>query len=226
VSSHRIEAQRSVEADIEAAFEWYESEQPGLGLEFLYEVITPTEGNQMRKTGTGLFLICGLLAIGISTQAQTPTPTALASDRLTPAQAINLRNISDLRFSPDGEQLAFVLTEPVKGTTRARHIWMFNLRTRELSQFTNSPKSEDSPRWSPDGKRIAFLSNRDESRQIYLISLAGGEAKRLTETKQEIASFAWSPNGKQIVFSRARAQDGRRGKERERQGRCARRRSR
>jgi dipeptidyl aminopeptidase/acylaminoacyl peptidase len=145
-----------------------------------------------------------VFAVGLSAQAQTPAPTATpvaaASDRLTPAQAINLRAISDLHFSPDGEQVAFVLTEPVKGATRARHIWMFNRQTKELTQFTNSPRNEDSPRWSPDGKRLAFLSNRDEFRQIYTISLAGGEAKRLTETKQEIASFAWSSNGKQIFY--------------------------
>jgi len=127
------------------------------------------------------------------------TPPVI-SNRLTAAQALNLRNLSDLHFAPNGEQLAFVLTEPVKGTTRPRHIWMLNVHTRELSQFTNSPKSEDSPRWSPDGKRLAFLSNRDEFRQIYLISPGGGEGKRLTETKQEISSFAWSPNGKQILY--------------------------
>jgi dipeptidyl aminopeptidase/acylaminoacyl peptidase len=125
---------------------------------------------------------------------------AAGPDRLTPAQALNMRTITDLHFSPDGAQVAFVVTEPAKGTTRARHIWLLNVRSKELRQFTNSPKSEDSPRWSPDGKRIAFLSNRDEFRQIYLISPGGGEARRLTETKQEIAWFAWSPDGTQIAF--------------------------
>ena len=152
----------------------------------------------MRQIRMGWLLICAVLALGISGQAQTPAPGA--ADRLTPAQALNLRTITDLHFSPNGEELAFVVSEPVKGITRARHIWLFNVRTKELRQFTNSPKNEDTPRWSPDGKRIAFLSNRDESRQIYSISLAGGEAKRLIETKQEIESFAWSPNGRQIAF--------------------------
>src|SRR5882672_1577400 len=114
----------------------------------------------------------------INTLAQTPVA---ASDRLTPAQTLNLQNISDLHFSPDGQLVAFVVTEPVKGTTRARHIWLLDVKTKTVRQFTNSVKAEDSPRWSPDGKRLAFLSNRDEFRQIYLISLDGGEAKRLTE---------------------------------------------
>lgn len=117
-----------------------------------------------------------------------------------PAQLLNLRTISDLRFSPDGQHVAFVVTEPVKSTTRARHIWMLDVKTREVRQFTNSAKVEDTPRWAPDGKRLAFISNRDDVRQIYVISLGGGEAKRLLETKHEIDSFSWSPDGKQIAF--------------------------
>ena len=140
----------------------------------------------------------------ITALAQTPTPTATPapspSNQLSPAQLLNLRTISDPRFSPDGERVAFVVSEPVKGTTRARHIWLLDVKTREVRQFTNSSKTEDTPRWSPDGKRLGFISNRDDVRQIYAISMSGGEAKRLLETKHEIDSFSWSPDGKQIAF--------------------------
>jgi len=119
---------------------------------------------------------------------------------LTPEKLLSLRTVSDVRFSPDGQQVAFVVTEPVKGTIRARHIWMLDVKTREVRQFTNSAKTEDTPRWSPDGKRLAFISNRDDVRQIYVIPMAGGEAKRLLETKHEIDNFLWSPDGKQIAF--------------------------
>ena len=149
-----------------------------------------------------LLVVAVLSPTALSTQAQTPTPTPAASpgNQLTPAQFLNVRTISDLRFSPDGQLLAFVVTEPVKGTTRARHIWILDVRTKEVRQFTNSAKTEDTPRWSPDGKRLAFVSNRDDARQIYVISMSGGEAKRLLETKHEIGSFSWSPDGKQIAF--------------------------
>jgi len=152
-----------------------------------------------------LLTCCLLIAIGFSTHAQTPSPTPTPSatptpNQLTPAQLLSLRTISDLRFSPDGQYVAFVVTEPVKGTTRARHIWLLDIKTKEVRQFTNSSKTEDTPRWSPDGKRLAFISNRDDVRQIYAIYMNGGEAKRLLETKHEIDNFSWSPDGKQIAF--------------------------
>src|SRR5262245_31863085 len=110
----------------------------------------------------------------VKAQTPTPTPTPTPSNQLTPEKLLSGRTMSDLRFSPDGNHVAFVVTEPVKGTTRLRHIWMLDVKTKEVRQFTNSSKNEDTPRWSPDGKRLTFISNRDDVRQIYAISMAGG----------------------------------------------------
>src|SRR6266550_6464423 len=89
------------------------------------------KGSKVRQKRMGWLLTGSVfLAIGVSCNAQTPTPTATppvgASNQLTPAQLLNSRSISDLRFSPNGEHVAFVVSEPVKGTTRARHIWLFS----------------------------------------------------------------------------------------------------
>jgi len=120
--------------------------------------------------------------------------------QLTPEQAISRRGLGDVHISPDGDRVCFVVSEPPKGSTRSRHIWMLNVRSREVTQFTNSAKSENSPRWSPDGKKLAFISDREDSPQIYLMPINGGEAARLTEGKNGVRSFEWSPDGKQISF--------------------------
>lgn len=119
---------------------------------------------------------------------------------LTPEMAITLQSESDLKFSPDGTRVAFVVTGPIKGTGRNRHIWMLDVATRKVRQLTYSDKSEFSPRWSPDGKTLAFLSNRGTDTQIYLMSMDGGEGHAVTEGKRSVQSFAWSPDGKQIAF--------------------------
>jgi dipeptidyl aminopeptidase/acylaminoacyl peptidase len=120
--------------------------------------------------------------------------------QLKPEQTLNRRPISELRFSPDGGRVAFTVSEPPKGANRSRHIWILQVETREVRQFTNSSKSEFAPRWSPDGRSFAFLSDREETTQIYLMPTDGGEATRLTEGKNVVRAFEWSPDGKQIAF--------------------------
>lgn len=120
--------------------------------------------------------------------------------QLKPEQTLNRRPISEVRFSPDGERVAFTVSEPPKGASRSRHVWILETGTRESRRFTNSDKSEFAPRWSPDGHRLAFLSDREEGTQIYLLPLDGGDAIRLTDGKNSVRAFEWSPDGKQIAF--------------------------
>jgi dipeptidyl aminopeptidase/acylaminoacyl peptidase len=119
---------------------------------------------------------------------------------LTPEQAIRSRGISDLTFSPNGAYLACVISDPPRGAEPESHIWFLDLPHTEFRQFTFSSKSESSPRWSPDGHTLAFLSNREERMQIFLIRSDGGEASPLTSGKNAVTSFRWSPDGTQIAF--------------------------
>ncbi|MBV8207167.1 MAG: S9 family peptidase [Acidobacteria bacterium] len=123
-----------------------------------------------------------------------------AKKPLTPEVAITMRSQADLHFSPDGRRAVAVVGEPLAGTTRKRHIWMLDVETRKLRQFTFSEKSDSSPRWSPDGRTLAFLSNRSDQSQIYLLSMDGGEAYAITEGKRSVQGFEWSPDGRQIAF--------------------------
>jgi dipeptidyl aminopeptidase/acylaminoacyl peptidase len=141
----------------------------------------------------------GILALAGMAVAQEKTATD-ETKLLTPEASLNLRSISDLQFSPDGARVAFVVAEPPKGERRARHIWLYEKESGAVRQFTFSGKDETSPRWSPDGKQIAFLSNRDDEQQIYVMRADGGEAAAVTKGKRSVRSFAWSPDGKQIAY--------------------------
>lgn len=123
------------------------------------------------------------------------------SKALTPEATLDIHFLSDLQLAPDGSRLALVVSEAPKGDKRAQHIWMYDKKTDSVRQFTFSPKSETSPRWSPDGKRLAFLSNRGgDEQQIYVMGSGGGEAVARTKGKSNIKNFDWSKDGKYIAY--------------------------
>jgi dipeptidyl aminopeptidase/acylaminoacyl peptidase len=121
-------------------------------------------------------------------------------DVLSVEQALALRRPADLHFSPDGKKLAFSVSRPPKGTGAGQEIWLLDVTAKHLRRFAHSAKSDRSPRWSPDGRQLAFLSTREERSQIYLLAADGGEAERLTEGKNAVTTFEWSPDGKNLAF--------------------------
>jgi dipeptidyl aminopeptidase/acylaminoacyl peptidase len=131
---------------------------------------------------------------------QVQVAPSAPSKVLTPEMILNRRFIGDLRLSPDGNRLAMVVSEPVKGSTQRRNIWVYDIAASNLKPFTAAAKADTRPRWSPDGRTLAFLSDREGTSQIYLIPADGGEARALTESKTGINSFEWSPDGKKIAI--------------------------
>lgn len=128
------------------------------------------------------------------------TVPADAPRALTPELIWTRKSIADLQLSPDGSRLAMVVSEPLIGSETRRNIWICDLSTRRIRPFTTSVKSDGRPRWSPDGRTLAFLSARGGANQVYRIDLDGGEALALTEAGTAVDSFEWSPDGKRIVF--------------------------
>ncbi len=122
------------------------------------------------------------------------------SGELTPEQARKRQRISDVQLSPDANHIAMTVSDPVKETKRKSDIWIFDVKARKIQHFTTSKKSDNRPRWSPNGNTLAFLSNRNGETQIYIIPLHGGEAEALTESKTGIRAFEWSLDGSRIAF--------------------------
>jgi dipeptidyl aminopeptidase/acylaminoacyl peptidase len=114
---------------------------------------------------------------------------------------LRIRNIVDARISPAGDRVAYVLSEIdlVKNATPSR-IWLAETAGGAPLRLTAGPGQDDTPRWSPDGKVLAFLSDRDGSRQIWLIDPAGGEAAKPAAVEGGVSSFVWSPDSRKIAF--------------------------
>jgi dipeptidyl aminopeptidase/acylaminoacyl peptidase len=122
--------------------------------------------------------------------------------------------IEDPRFSPDGRYIAFVrVTVDRAGNRYRRALWLAPTDGSPPRRLTAGTKSDTTPRWSPDSRRLAFVSTRDGDKpQIYLIDIGGGEARRLTRLRQGATEPAWSADGLRIAFL-ARANQAERARE-------------
>lgn len=111
--------------------------------------------------------------------------------------------ISQPQISPHGD-LAVYCEHSVDEKTEKKyaHLWAVSLPDGEPRQITYGKQSDTAPRFSPDGRTIAFLSNREDEKQpqIYLLPTDGGEARRLTDLKGTIGSFSWSPDGTRLLL--------------------------
>jgi dipeptidyl aminopeptidase/acylaminoacyl peptidase len=110
--------------------------------------------------------------------------------------------IEEPRFSPDGRFIAYVRVSVDRARNSYRRaIWLAPTDGRPPWRLTAGTKSDSAPRWSPDSRRIAFISTRDgDLPQLYLIDIGGGEARRLTRLRQGASSPAWSADGRRIAF--------------------------
>jgi len=128
---------------------------------------------------------------------------ALAEKRAFTIQDFyRVKDAGDLAVSPDGQTLLYALsTRDLPRAKSERHVWTLSLAGGEPRQLTYSQKNEGSPRFSPDGKWIAFVSSRDGEPNLYLMPSDGGEARPLTKLSTGVSDPVWSPDGKSIAFA-------------------------
>ncbi len=151
----------------------------------------------MRRVIVFTFLFASALLNGAPTEKRP----------FVPDDYYALEAAKDARISPDGTLVAFTIgTIERQQNRRHEEIWMAPADgSRPAWQFTRG-EGANAPRWSPDGKALAFLSGRRnpesgtaQRQQVYTLSLAGGEARRMTELKNGVTDFQWSPDGARIV---------------------------
>jgi dipeptidyl aminopeptidase/acylaminoacyl peptidase len=128
---------------------------------------------------------------------------------MVPEDVYELTWAGEPRVSPDGTTVAVTVTKVDRETNEyLSSIWLVPADgSGPPRRFTAGPRSNTTPRWSPDGSRIAFASNRDGGKkQVYVMPADGGEPARLTDLNEDAGELAWSPDGTRIAFS-ARVRD-------------------
>ena len=135
-------------------------------------------------------LLCSLLvAVAF---AQTPSID----------QSLGAKSVANAEISPDGRFVAYIVQQADWDENEfVQHIWIASIATGERYPLTSGRKSSQSPLWSPDSKRVAFISDRDGKRQIYIINPHGGEAQQLTSEDNGVTGFHWAPDGNTIAFT-------------------------
>src|ERR1700720_501799 len=165
-----------------------------------------------RVRPAGLPLFAALILTSAALSAQTPPQTQPPAQQTPPQpRTIQLEDfakissVSDPQISPDGKSIAFVVSHTNVDQDRSdRELLLIDIATSVPRALTHDRKGVGSPRWSPEGDRLAFeavdTTAKDPKLQLYVLPMTGGEAIKLTDAPNGVEQFAWRPNGQEIAY--------------------------
>jgi dipeptidyl aminopeptidase/acylaminoacyl peptidase len=144
----------------------------------------------MTTTTTTTVLLAALLA------------APAAAGPFTATEMMKLKRVADPQLSPDGKWVAYQAQDvDLAGGTRNTDLWVAPLGGGQPRRLTDHPKADTRPRWSPDGTRIAFVSNRDGGNQAFVLDLAGGQPRKVTSLSTDAGGVLWVDNRTLLVTS-------------------------
>ena len=115
---------------------------------------------------------------------------------------VTMSRLSDPQASPDGERVAYVLrTTDLEADAGRTDLWLVSVSGGEPRRLTTHEAADTSPRWSPDGASLYFLSTRSGSSQVWRLPVGGGEARQVTDLELDVANLLVSPDGRHLAFS-------------------------
>jgi dipeptidyl aminopeptidase/acylaminoacyl peptidase len=159
------------------------------------------------KTSRCLVFASLSLVLWIPSAAQESAPKPASAPpsgprNITIDDFFQIRDVSQPELSPDGQWVAYaVRTRMLKEDKNEQRLWMISTRGGDAIPLTAEGVSSNHPRWSPDGKYLAFLSARNAGKnQVWMLDRRGGEAQKLTDVAQGVNDFEWSPDGTRLVL--------------------------
>src|SRR5437899_11384333 len=166
----------------------------------------------MRKVSLLLVALAACRFLVVTAVAQEPEKTVPPAASTTPTidQSLEWKSAFNPKISPDGKRVVYEVQKANwEENAFDRNLWMVDIATGESHALTSAKKSSTNAAWSPDGKWIAFLSDRpgqvkdtpEGKKQLYVISADGGEAQQITKTENDVNAFDWALDSKRIAFS-------------------------
>ena len=149
---------------------------------------------------------------GVRAVAQEAPKPAQGPVSRTPTidQSLEMKSAFNPKISPDGRRVVYELQSANwEDNSFDRNLWIADIASGEVRQLTSAKKSSTGADWSPDGKWIAFVSDRPaqisgstaDKKQLYVISADGGEAQQLSKSETDVGGFEWAPDSRRIAFT-------------------------